>query len=86
MSLTDKIPKNHCFECGINNCIDVDDVREAVRELKEKEKDMVKRFDDFCKCIDFGKCNLNDEAIVFMNDMFMKNVLELDEIFGEKLI
>ena len=41
-----------------------------------KKKEIIRRFDNFCKCIDFGKCCLTNEAIVFMNDMFMGTAFE----------
>ena len=43
---------------------------------KEKIDRFIKRFDHFCSCIDFSKSTLDNEAIVFMNDVFNKTVFK----------
>lgn len=80
MSLSDKIE----IEKGTGvNLIHVKNIREAVKELKINEKKLYEGWSHFCKCINFGDSALDADAIVFMNEF--RDILKIDETFGEKL-
>jgi hypothetical protein len=40
-------------------------------------RDVIERFQDFCRCINFAKSSMNSEAIEFMNN-FSRIILQIE--------